>query len=339
MTSPLSIFLSWQADTDEPTGRAIIEASLQDAIDKIKIGMEVSVASRIRLDRDTFGESGMPPIFETVVRKIDAAAIFVADLTFCSVRRDQHRLAPNPNVLIEYGWALKALSYRRMIAVMNTAYGEPTDAHMPFNLTGVKRPLTYFCPPDASEDQRRAARAQLAEKLQAEIQAALAGSLSLPELSPVLTLREFEYTPRTRCPSFRFEYQLALKNLGGQEVQDIFIIQDRIEMPGRASRTGDGRILEGRWSRQRGLDDQETFQLEGEKIPSGGSLIFSKGGFFFQPPFDGKFRFGGVIGARNCPRKAFEVTVDGHDLADVYFDVVAGSRPKADLQDLFGIGR
>jgi hypothetical protein len=29
---------------------------------------------------------------------------------------------PNPNVLIEYGWALKSLGYKRIVAVMNEAH-------------------------------------------------------------------------------------------------------------------------------------------------------------------------------------------------------------------------
>jgi Molybdopterin-binding domain of aldehyde dehydrogenase len=49
---------------------------------------------------------------ETIFRKIDKAAAFVPDLTLVSERRDG-RPTPNPNVLIEYGWALKSLGHGR----------------------------------------------------------------------------------------------------------------------------------------------------------------------------------------------------------------------------------
>ena len=59
----------------------------------------------------------MPPIVETIFKKIDRAAVFVADLTFAGRRPDGAPI-PNPNVLIEYGWALKALGHARIISIM-----------------------------------------------------------------------------------------------------------------------------------------------------------------------------------------------------------------------------
>jgi hypothetical protein len=46
--------------------------------------------------------AGQPPIVETILRKTDEAAVFVADMTFTAKRVDG-RPSPNPNVLIEYG--------------------------------------------------------------------------------------------------------------------------------------------------------------------------------------------------------------------------------------------
>ena len=79
------------------------------------------------VDRDTLDVPGMPPIMETIFGKIDRASVFLADLTYVAERAGGGR-TPNPNVCIEHGYALKALSWRRVIAVMNTAMGHP-DQH------------------------------------------------------------------------------------------------------------------------------------------------------------------------------------------------------------------
>jgi hypothetical protein len=102
---------------------------------------------------------------ETIFRKIDSAAVFVPDLTFVGTRRDQ-RPTPNPNVLIEYGWALKTLGHGRVVGVMNTAYGEPSGDNMPFDLRHQRNPITYSCPKDASDAVRTAARDSLAKDLE-----------------------------------------------------------------------------------------------------------------------------------------------------------------------------
>jgi hypothetical protein len=77
------------------------------------------------VDRDTQGVPGVPPIVDTIFDKIDGATIFVPDLTFVAKRIDG-RPTPNHNVLVEYGWALKALRYARIVPVMNLAFGQPT---------------------------------------------------------------------------------------------------------------------------------------------------------------------------------------------------------------------
>ena len=80
----------------------------------------------LSVDRDTRDVPGSPPIMETIFGKIDRAAVFVSDLTYVAERMAGGR-TPNPNVCIEHGYALKALSWRRVIAVMNTAYGDPDE--------------------------------------------------------------------------------------------------------------------------------------------------------------------------------------------------------------------
>jgi hypothetical protein len=131
--STSALFFSWQSDTPPRVSRNIIEQALKLALEKISLDLEIEEAARsLELDRDTRGVGGSPPIVDTIFKKISAAAIFVADMTFVAKRRDG-RPAPNPNVLIEYWWALRALGHGRIICVMNTLYGEPGDS-LPFDM-------------------------------------------------------------------------------------------------------------------------------------------------------------------------------------------------------------
>lgn len=161
---PYPIFFSWQLDTPPKWGRNFIERALTTAIENLAEDLTVEDAIRdagFMVDRDTKGISGSPPIVETIFKKIDGACAFVADATFVGMRRDG-RPTPNPNVLIEYGWALKSLGYNRTIVIMNTAYGEPDDKTLPFNMKHLRWPIQYHLPEDADDPVKRKVRADLA---------------------------------------------------------------------------------------------------------------------------------------------------------------------------------
>jgi hypothetical protein len=130
------------------------------------IQVEESLREELVLDRDTQNVPGSPPIFQTILDKIDNASVFVADLTFCGTRNDGNRKTPNPNVLIEYGYALRCVGYGQIIAVMNSAYGEPSRESLPFNLADLRYPLTYNLRDGATDDERKAEREKLAKALE-----------------------------------------------------------------------------------------------------------------------------------------------------------------------------
>lgn len=161
-----TIFFSWQADTPTKEGRNLIERALERAANRIGGDTNVEEAVRdLEIDRDTKGAPGSPPIVETIFRKIDRAAIFVPDLTFVGKRLDG-RPTPNPNVLVEYGWALKSLGHSRILPVMNTAFGTPTAETMPFDMIHLRHPILFNCSADATEESRRQEREVLARKLE-----------------------------------------------------------------------------------------------------------------------------------------------------------------------------
>lgn len=179
-----SIFFSWQGDTPTGIGRNFLRKALEEACKEIAAESCIDEAMREKLvvDSDTQGEAGQPPIAETIFKKIDAAAVFVADMTFTAKRMDG-RPTPNPNVLIEYGWALKSLSHSRVISVMNDVYGEPSAVTLPFDLAHVRWPIRFAIQENDSTEQKAEGRRNLVASLKVAIKASLA-KISPPPVKP-----------------------------------------------------------------------------------------------------------------------------------------------------------
>jgi len=165
-----TIFYSWQSDRPTGTCRNFIERALQSAVDRLRVDVEVESALRedLEIDKDTKNVPGSPAIFDTIMAKIFSASIFVPDLTFVSLRIDERSIS-NPNVLIEYGYALHKPGPQRIIAVINTTYGEPTAQNVPFNLAHRRFPITYTLAENASEDERKVARKMLTDKFESAL--------------------------------------------------------------------------------------------------------------------------------------------------------------------------
>lgn len=187
-----TVFFSWQADTPNGIGRNFVRKALEDACANIVGDASVDEAYRdLGVDSDTQGVAGQPPIVETIFKKIDAAKVFVADMTFAAKRSDGGA-SPNPNVLIEYGWALKSLTHQRIICVMNTAFGRPSAEALPFDLRHVRWPFCYELDERATPEIRAEQRRALTAQLNSAIRACL-DSLSppAPKRIPLSEMREW----------------------------------------------------------------------------------------------------------------------------------------------------
>ena len=175
---PQHVFFSWQSDTPNRLGRNFVESCLERAIGELQADAEVDLADReIKIDRDTRNVPGSPPIMETIFSKIDEAAVFLADLTYVAERIGGKK-APNPNVCIEPGYALRALGWRRVIAVMNTAFCDPKAHELPFDLRYARWPIQFELADNANSDARRAARGGL----MCDLKAALAAVFGDPQV-------------------------------------------------------------------------------------------------------------------------------------------------------------
>ncbi|GEM_PF-1047926 len=153
MARRLTVFYSWQSDTPPDLNRDFIEKALQEALSRLHSDAKLESALRdtkVELDKDTKGVSGSPPITETILRKIQDCAVFVADLTFVGESKTsltdllgEPRQFPNPNVLIEYGYALRCHTHKSIVGIMNTAYGKPDTKSLPFDLRHLRWPIQY----------------------------------------------------------------------------------------------------------------------------------------------------------------------------------------------------
>jgi hypothetical protein len=162
------IFYSWQDDTDKRDNRYFIEDALKKAIKAVNKDDEVM--DELVIDRDTKDIPGAPLIAETILAKIDASAMFVADVTIIG-RADSGKPITNPNVMTEFGYALKTLADDDLVLVLNEAYGSVTD--LPFDLKH-RRVMRYNLPTNRGQDDSRTAlRREVAQTLQRDLEAAL----------------------------------------------------------------------------------------------------------------------------------------------------------------------
>jgi hypothetical protein len=154
---PVTLFYSWQMDRPTHVCRDFIRKALDEAVAILEANAEIALT----IDSDTQGEPGTPPITETILRKIRACDIFLADMSF--VAQAGEKLIPNPNVMGEYGYALHAKGTRRILLVMNEIYGPPDE--LPFDLHHLRHPEGYEIAEDVTDAPRRAKRRDLGRRL------------------------------------------------------------------------------------------------------------------------------------------------------------------------------
>jgi hypothetical protein len=158
MNDKCNVFYSWESDLPDRTNRAFVQSALESAAESIRGDDSISVEPVI--DRDTIGVPGAPDIAGTIFAKIEQSQVFVVDVSIINSTY-KFRQMPNPNVLIELGYALKALGADRVIMVMNRAFGNPEL--LPFDLR-MKRVVAYEMPSDATDES--SVRNKLASSLE-----------------------------------------------------------------------------------------------------------------------------------------------------------------------------
>lgn len=97
-----TVFWSWQSDLDGRVTRELIRSALDQAIGML--AADLDEAERPSLTSDTQGVAGTPDIVATILRKIDEAAVFVADVTPIAVSVEG---SPVPIRTCSSSWAMR----------------------------------------------------------------------------------------------------------------------------------------------------------------------------------------------------------------------------------------
>jgi hypothetical protein len=167
----MKVFWSWQSDTPGKIGRHFVRDALAEAIKILKQPSEIEeptereVKDALELDHDRRGVPGSPDLAPTIFKKIDQAAVFVADVTLIGTAGQAKRTAKphkrliNSNVAIEYGYALRSLSDASILMVQNVHYGDREG--LPFDLKHKAGPILYNLSPEAKKPEMDAERTKL----------------------------------------------------------------------------------------------------------------------------------------------------------------------------------
>ncbi len=169
-----TVFFSWQSDLSRKYTKKLICDATVKAIDIVKVDATLDEAPRI--DHDTLGISGAPEIATTIFKKIRSCSIFLADLSFIGENTLKApsrpvKMQPNPNVLLELGYAASIIGWDRIILVMNTAYGDASE--LICDLKHRRFPITFEVGPK-NKDKLETVHDELANNIANAIRAALA---------------------------------------------------------------------------------------------------------------------------------------------------------------------
>lgn len=129
MKQKYTIFYSWQNDTDGD--RQYVRNVLQNSVDALMKELEVD----IQIDSDSRDEDGEKSIDVAILKKIANCDFFVCDVTPVEKLHpsdEVYKEMPNPNVMLELGFAIGNIGWERCILVWNTLRGAQQNA--PFDI-------------------------------------------------------------------------------------------------------------------------------------------------------------------------------------------------------------
>lgn len=133
----VNIFYSRQSDLSNTKNRNLIESCLKKAIKLLK--NEIDEVSEFSIESDSRNDIGTPDLTESIFNKIERCDILVADISIINAKSNS-RPTPNPNVLLEVGFAAKAISWSNILCIYNSEYGKVEL--LPFDIR-TRKPIVY----------------------------------------------------------------------------------------------------------------------------------------------------------------------------------------------------
>lgn len=224
----MKVFWSWQSDTHGKTGRHFIKGALVEALAELKEDPTIEDSERdeegLHLDQDVQGAMGSPDLVNTILTKIDASAVFVADITSvgCVVDSDGKTTSKklmNANVGIELGYALNGLSAAKVLLIFNEHYGTHED--MPFDLRHKGGAITFRLSPDAD-------KASIASEMKSLKRRLVNALRPILQNSRIAALPEFQPADPSYCKAAYFECDEALAERKGEpeDDEDLYYVYD-----------------------------------------------------------------------------------------------------------------
>lgn len=163
-----TVFYAWQSDRPAETNRLFIQQALDLALAEIRA--DTSLCDTPILDHDSKEVPGTPSLADAIFEKIANCGVFVADLTYVATT-DAGKSVPNPNVLLELGFAAHAIGWDRIVCVLNEAFGSAND--LAFDLAHRRWPIRYCARPGNESDVASELR-DLARELEKGVRAIIA---------------------------------------------------------------------------------------------------------------------------------------------------------------------
>lgn len=181
----INVFYSWQSDSSSSLNRNFINDALEKAKKSFKRGSE-DIYIEMCVDTATNKLAGSPDIADSIFKKISNSQIFVCDVTIINppskfekmmrfLTKKNVRLTPNPNVLIELGYASSVLGWDKVICVINTAQCKVED--LPFDIRN--RRMLAYCYPNSSKLKK-----DIKDQLVKDLTSALVKSIESLEVVP-----------------------------------------------------------------------------------------------------------------------------------------------------------
>lgn len=164
--SEFTVFYAWQSDAPRKLNHDFIREAAEIAFQEAS--GDILLHESPRLDHDTKDVPGTPEVASTVFRKIRECGAFLADVTLVGTiapsRADKStKKTPNPNVLIELGYAAAKVGWECVVCVMNTYYGG-TDEQL-FDIRNRRFPICYEAKPDSPKEALAKEKRHLAVRL------------------------------------------------------------------------------------------------------------------------------------------------------------------------------
>jgi hypothetical protein len=150
-----SIFYSWQSDAPCDCNRTFIRQALDDAVASLASGATVEDSPRVESGME--GIAGTPEVATAMFTRIKKSAVFVGDMTLVGTitkaGSGEVKRVPNPNVLLEMGYAAGTIGWGRVICVMNEHFGKRTE--LPFDVRNRRFPIDYALSPDDNAQREK----------------------------------------------------------------------------------------------------------------------------------------------------------------------------------------